>query len=170
MARHKSLGELLLEMGAVDQARLYGKAQPKVEPPPPPEPSPVEARHVGLPHEREFVFSDEPAAPSRPVLLYGFHPAAGRALALMLEQAGLPCAPLDDAGLERLEPYDVVLSTTLGLRAALGSQARLQCLLVICGTPERADADDAKALGARLYLTPPHSVEQLRKAVSRLLR
>jgi hypothetical protein len=91
-------------------------------------------------------------------------------MAMMLEQAGLRGEPLDDAGLGGIGPYEVLISTTLGLRAVLPADARLSCLLIICGTNEPGDSEDARSLGARLYLRPPHSMEQLKKAVQHVVR
>ncbi len=150
-------------------ARLYGKSGyvPPVAPPP------VIERKVDVQNEQTFELSDEADAVSQPVLLYGWHPAAMKALGMMLERAGLPWRALDDDGLERLQPHDVVLTTTLGLRAVLPDNARLKCRLIICGSPDAADAADpadAKALGAKLYLKQPHSPEQLKKAVKKVLR
>jgi type IV pilus assembly protein PilB len=151
---------------AVDRAiaRLYRKGG--VAPPPPP---PVE-RKVEVQNEQLFELPEEAHAPLAPVLLYGWHPAAGKAMAMMLEQGGLRVQPLDDAGLERVQPHEVMMSTTLALRSALGSDGRLKCRLIICGTQEPGDAEDARALGAKLYLRPPHSTEQLKKAVLHVTR
>ncbi len=147
-------------------ARLYGKggvAAPPVAPPP-------RERKTNVQNEQTFDFGEEPAPPSKPVYLYGWHPAAMKAMAMMIEQGGLKAEPLDDAGLDGIAPYDVVISTTLGLRMVLPGDGKVKCLLIICGTPEPGDPDDARALGARLYLRPPHSTEQLRKAVQHVTR
>jgi len=147
-------------------ARLYGKGVVAPVPVAPP----AKERKVDVQNEQTFDFGQEPAPPTKPVYLYGWHPAAMKAMSMMLEQGGLTPRALDDAGLDRIEPYDVVISTTLGLRTVLPGDARVKCLLIICGTPEPGDPEDARALGARLYLRPPHSTEQLKKAVQHVTR
>src|SRR5262249_54042203 len=148
-------------------ARLYRKGG--VTPPPPAGP-PAPERKVDIQNEHTFDFAEEPQPPVAVVLMYGWHPAAGRAMVMMLEQGGLRADPLDDAGLEQVQPYDVVMTTTLALRAVLPPDARLKCRLIVCGTQEPGDPEDARALGARLYLRPPHSTEQLKKAVLHVTR
>ena len=147
-------------------ARLYrtGGAQAAPVAPPPQE------RKVDVQNEQQFDFGEEPALPTSPVFLFGWHPAAGKAMAMMLGQAGLACENLEDDGLETIGAWDVLISTTLGLRTALAGDARLKCRLIICGTQEPGDAEDARSLGAKLYLKPPHSMEQLKKAVQHVLR
>ncbi|MBL8956065.1 MAG: hypothetical protein JNK82_35145 [Myxococcaceae bacterium] len=145
-------------------ARLYGKGG--VAPPPPP---PPRERKTNVQNEETFDFGEEPS-PSQTVYLYGWHPAAMKAMAMMLEQGGLKAAALDDVGLEGIGQFDVVISTTLGLRTVLPGDAKVRCLLIICGTQEAGDPDDARSLGAKLYLRPPHSTEQLKKAVQHVTR
>lgn len=154
---------------AIDRglARLYGGGGGAAVLPPA---LPAAELKVDVQNEQTFEFGDEPAAPSTPVYLFGWHPAAAKAMSMMLEQAALRTVSLDDEGLETIGKFDVLISTTLGLRAALPPDARLKCRLIICGTPEPGDAEDARALGARLYLRPPHSTEQLKKAVHGVLK
>lgn len=150
--------------------RAIGRLYRGEAPPAPAAPPPVE-RKVDVQNESTFELGEQAAPqPAEPVWLYGWHPAAGKALAMMLEQGRITSQPLDDAGLAGIGPYDVVISTTLALSTVLAGDARVKCRLIICGTPEPGDAEDARALGARLYLRPPHSTEQLAKAVQHVLR
>jgi hypothetical protein len=149
-------------------ARLYkkgGAVEPLPEAPPAP-PPPV--RHVDVQDEITFDFQDEPEAPPPPVKLFGWHPAAMRAVIMMLERGGITAQGIDDAALERLGPDEVVISTTLGLRAVLGADAKLKLKLIICGTNEQGDPEDARALGAKLFLRPPLSTEQLVGSIKRV--
>lgn len=148
-------------------ARLYGKETA----------APVEAptiRFVGLENENVFDFGEaEPEAKPKkklpkPVKLYGWHQASMRALKMMIERGGVLAEPLDDDGLELLEPDDIVITSTLGLRAVLPANQRLPATLIICGTPDEQDAEEAEVLGARVYLRPPFSTEQLVRAVNAL--
>ncbi len=132
--------------------------------PPPPE------RKVDVQNEHTFDFGEEPTPSAAPVFLFGWHPAAAKAMAMMLGQAGIASEVIDDDGLETIGQWDVLISTTLGLRTSLPGDARLKCRLIICGTPEAGDPEDAKALGAKLYLRPPHSTEQLKKAVQHVVK
>jgi hypothetical protein len=150
-------------------ARLYkkgGAVEPLAEPPPPP--PPVPERHVDVQDEVTFDFNDEPLAPPPPVKLFGWHPAAMRAVSMMLERGGITAQGIDDAELERLGPDEVLISTTLGLRAVLGANAKLKLKLIICGTNEQGDPEDARALGAKLFLRPPLSTEQLVGSIKRV--
>ena len=104
-------------------------------------------------------------APVRPVLLFGWHDASGRALGAMLKQGGVEWTVIDD--LEALQPDDLVLATTLGLQADLPFGAKIQALLVVAGMPGDVDAADAEAMGASVYLRPPFTLERVCGAVRR---
>jgi hypothetical protein len=153
---------------AVDRAiaRLYkkGGAVEPVAAPPPPAPE----RHVDVQDEVTFDFGDE--APPPAVKLFGWHPAAMRAVVMMLERGGITAQGIDDTELERLGPDEVVISTTLGLRAVLPPDAKLRLKLIICGTNEQGDPEDARALGAKLFLRPPLSTEQLVASIKKVRR
>jgi hypothetical protein len=154
---------------AVDRAigRLYRNESV----PAPAAPTPVvNGRAVAVENEATFDFGQTPSLSStgRPVRLFGFHAAAMDAVKAMLERGGVAADPIDDAALELLDPDEVLISTTLGLRTVLGPAARLKVKLIVCGTEEEGDPEDAKALGARLYLQPPLSTEQLVAAIGRV--
>lgn len=155
---------------AIERAitRLYrqgGVTTPQERPPPP-----SQERRVDVQNEATFDFGEEPTSPASPVFLFGWHPVAAKAMSMMLGQAGIASELIDDDGLETIGQWDVLITTTLGLRTSLPADARLKCRLIICGTPEAGDPEDAKALGAKLYLKPPHSTEQLKKAVQQMLK
>ncbi len=147
--------------------RIYRPAAAPVAQPAAPAYVPMRANEVQ--NETEFELEvDSPPAPGQSVKLYGWHPAAMRALQMMLDRGGMLSEPLDDSQLDALAPDDVLISTTLGLRVAIGPAAKVRALLIICGTNEAGDAEDARALGARLFLRPPLSTEQLVAAISRV--
>jgi type IV pilus assembly protein PilB len=148
-------------------ARLYSKGTVPSAAEPPPAPVPV--REVAVQNEETFdLGEEEAAAPARPVRLYGWHPAMARALKMMLERGGVAAVDIDDDALDTLNADEVLISTTLGLRAVLPDDARLKMKLIICGTSEAGDSEDARALGAKLFLRPPLSTEQLVAAIRRV--
>jgi type IV pilus assembly protein PilB len=149
-------------------ARLYSKGTVPSAAEPPPAPVPV--REVAVQNEETFDLEAQSAAPAPapPVRLYGWHPAMARALKMMLERGGVAAVDIDDEQLEKLNPEDVLISTTLGLRTVLPTDARLKMKLIICGTGEAGDSEDARALGAKLFLRPPLSTEQLVAAIKRV--
>lgn len=148
----------------------YGKTDPKPAGPP------VEtlSRHVGIANESEIEFGDEPAAPppppARPVRLYGWHEAAARALRALIDRAGIQTELIADESLDVLTQDDILIATTLGLQSALAPGHRVVAKLIICGVREDADVADAKAMGARVYLRPPFTTEQLQAAIQRCQR
>jgi len=89
---------------------------------------------------------------------------------MMLERGHITGQAIDEEQLEHLGPEEIVISTTLGLRAVLGSEGKLKLKLIICGTNEQGDPEDARALGAKLFLRPPLSTEQLVACIKRVRR
>ncbi|MBX5482094.1 MAG: hypothetical protein IRZ16_09700 [Myxococcaceae bacterium] len=143
----------------------YGREPEKPAPPPV-----VPLSKVGIQNEVEIEFSpvDEvPVKPSRPVLLFGWHEASMRALKTMIERAGIQASPISEDELLQLTAEDVLIASTLGLHTALPAGVRPSAKLIICGVREDLDVQDARALGARIYLRPPFSTEQLEGAVRR---
>jgi type IV pilus assembly protein PilB len=149
-------------------ARLYGLG---TVPAPVAEQVQVPLRQVEVQNEHTFDLAApeaSEAARGRPVRLFGWHPAAMRAVKMMLERGGIAADGIDDGELELLDNGEVLISTTLGLRAVLPADARLKMKLIICGTNEQGDPEDARALGAKLFLRPPLSTEQLVAAIHRV--
>jgi hypothetical protein len=102
------------------------------------------------------------------VRIFGWHEASMRALQAMIERGGIKVSPLADEELFALKPADVLIASTLGLHANLPSGEKVPARLIICGVREDLDVDDARALGARMYLRPPFSMEQLKNAIERV--
>lgn len=129
----------------------------------------VAERPVDVQNEETFELAEDRPDVAKPVLLYGFHPAALKAVAMMLDRGGVTSAPLDDDGLEKVQPDELIISTTLALRVAIPT-GKVRAKLIVCGTAEAGDAEDARALGAKLYLKPPLSTEQLVRAIQHVIR
>lgn len=150
-------------------AKLY---YGKEDEPPPAEPPPT--RPVGIATEAELELAVEEeskdATPARPVRMFGWHEAAMRALQMMIQRSGIPAEPVADDQLETLGPDEVLIASTLGLQSALPPGTRLSAQLIICGVKDDLDIADAKACGARIYLRPPFSTEQLQGAIQRCQR
>ncbi len=123
---------------------------------------------VGIANEEVIEFDPTPvAAQLRPVRIFGWHEASMRALKAMIERGGIQAIPLEDDALSTLQPEDVLVASTLGLHAALPAGARVPSKLIICGVKGDVDVTDAKTIGARIYLRPPFSTEQLCNAIRR---
>ncbi len=150
--------------------RMYYGKLPEKQPRPAVEPL-VKAAVVDE-TEFELEAAEEPKAPPRPprpVLLYGWHEASVKALKLLLERANLPAEALGEESLDAVTPEDILITTTLALQTALPSNHRVRARLIICGVRDDVDVPGAKALGARVYLRPPFTTEQLQGAVQRCL-
>ena len=157
--------------GAMDRALAFlydGKPREVVVPPqvalPPP---------TGGPVRGDFSLSQEPptlkAARLAQVWLLGWHDAREKALRQMLKLAQVEASALADEALERCTEGDVILSSTLALQALLPAGDKLKRgHLIICGLAEDVDITDAKGLGAKMYLRPPFSPEQLARAIRSL--
>jgi len=129
----------------------------------------LEASHAELP-ELDRPVPPAPKVQPRPVALFGWHEASMRALQMMIARGGEQASPIPDEHLGHLRPDDVLLASTLGLQAVLPPGDRLAARLIICGITGGSDVQDARALGARLYLRPPFSTEQLVEAVRQVRR
>ncbi|MGA9523585.1 MAG: hypothetical protein WBV82_19140 [Myxococcaceae bacterium] len=127
-------------------------------------------RPVGIANEELIELESTPVAPPqiRPVRIFGWHEATMRALKAMIERGGIQAIPLEDDALSSLKPDDLLIASTLGLHAALPAGARAPAKLIICGVRADVDVADAKAIGARIYLRPPFSTEQLCNAIRRV--
>ena len=148
----------------------YGKLPEK---PPAPAMEPLVKAAVVNEAEFELPVEEEPQPPkkpARPVLLYGWHEASVKALKLLLERGGLQAQALPEESLDEVTPEDILVTTTLALESALPSNHRVRARLIICGVREDVDVPGAKALGARVYLRPPFTTEQLQGAVQRCLQ
>lgn len=142
----------------------YGKSR---EAPPP---AAVPMREVRIETEETFELGDgdaaPAAAPASAVLLFGWHDAKQKALAAMLKLARVESRPLDDEQLGACADGDVIIAPTLSLQAVIPAGGRVQKgKLIVCGLAQDLDMRDAQALGARVYLRPPFSPEQLAKAI-----
>ncbi len=129
------------------------------------------AMPVGIANEELIELEPAPApVPKKPgpVRIFGWHEASMRALKAMIERGGIQAIPVDDEALSALKPDDVLIASTLGLHAVLPAGARVPAKLIICGVKEDLDVADARAIGARLYLRPPFSTEQLCHAIQRV--
>lgn len=147
--------------------KLYYGREPAVPAPPPVEPI---SRHVGIENENELELSlpeEQPAAPARPVRMYGWHDASMRALQAMIERGGVKALPIADDQLSLLRTDDILIASTMGLQAAMPAGAKVNARLIICGVRDDLDVQDARALGAAIYLRPPFSTEQLQGAIRR---
>ncbi len=155
----------------------YGKS--RALPPPPVQHAPPAAPTGEVELELEEGTSEPQAAPAAPppapaahaeapaVLLYGWSEAAGQSLAASLTRAGLRSRVIFDAELEVLTPDAVVVTSVLALQSVLPAGVRAPGQPIICGLPHDVDAVDARAIGARIYLRPPFSAEQLKAAVAK---
>lgn len=120
------------------------------------------------------------AAPSAPraaqrqtgqVWLFGWDEARGKALTTMLKMGGVEARLIEDEALLGVAAEDVIVASTLALHAVLPAGQKLESgKLIICGLAHDADMKDAHDLGARLYLRPPFSPEQLAKSIARVQR
>ncbi len=147
--------ELQFDLESEDTEVAVPAAAPAAQPKPAPAPAPVPT----------------PAAPASaanpPVLLYGWNEAGARSLAQTLRSVRLDAKVISEAEMESVSPDAVVLTSTLALQALFPAGARAPGTLIVCGMPQDADAVDARAIGAKMYLRPPFSSEQLRAAVAR---
>ncbi len=135
-------------------------------PPPRPVDSPV--RTVSIEGEAMLELEPESGGDARPVLLYGWHEASARALARLLEFGGVASRVVSDDELPGLSSEDVVIAPTLALVAALPPGGRLAAQIIVAGMPDDdSEVDDARKLGARMYLRAPFSSERVCGAVRR---
>ncbi len=129
----------------------------------------VQSENVFELEEAEGLLETPDEAPGpRPVRLFGWHQASMRALKAMIERGGVQAEPLAEGDVSTLSGDDVLIASTLALVTELPVGHRVPAKLIICGAPEDSDIADARALGAKVYLRPPFSTEQLVAAVKRV--
>lgn len=146
--------------------KLYYGRDPEKAPPAPT----VPLSRVEIQNEAEIDLPAADAGPvklRRPVRLFGWHDASMRALQSMLERMGIKAAPVEEDQLLELAVDDVLIASTLGLHTVLPPGVRPLARLIICGVRDDLDVNDAKMMGAKVYLRPPFSPEQLDGAVRR---
>ena len=144
----------------------YGREPTKAPPPVQP------LSKVEIQNEQEIELPPVDAGPvqtRKPVRLFGWHDASMRALQTMIERAGIKATPVSEDELLELTIDDVLIASTLGLHTVLPAGVRPLAKLIICGVRDDLDVQDAKQLGAKVYLRPPFSTEQLEGAVRRCL-
>jgi len=113
--------------------------------------------------------ADEPPPPNAPpVSLFGWNSARERALKEMLRLVGITAAPVEDGALTG-PGEEVLLVSTLGVQAYLPAGQKIpSSRAIVLGQSDDLDMEDARALGARMYLRPPFSPEKLRQAILKL--
>jgi hypothetical protein len=126
----------------------------------------------GMAPDRVYDFAAEESAQSGPqpkVWLLGWADEREKALHQLLSQGKVEATRLDEDRISAAQERDVIIASTLSLHTLMPAGRRFpKGLLIICGLAEDADIRDAKALGARMYLRPPFSAEQLSRAVKSL--
>ena len=153
---------------AIERAigKLYYGRQPVAPAPPPPQPM----NQVEIQGESEIELDAGPPE-ARPapgsVLVYGWKDTAAQAIVQMLQKASLGCRVANEDEVMKCTARDVLVTTSLSLEALLPPGKKLPGTVVVAGMPNDEDMQQARGLGATMYLRSPLNTEQLVAAVKR---